>query len=183
MFSCCCLGSRNWIIKLVFFLSFYFFLHLASLSLFFFFPSVFFLRAFCLVALPRDLTLLPQRLVLLLCYLFVPCATSSYYLIALSCYLNLLPNCLVVPNVASNYLATSSYLTLLCYLHALHYLTIWLPLHLKYLLTPPNLLLCYLIALRLATSLPCVNWYFLPPSYFVGRRLEFAEANFLTKEG
>jgi len=98
------------------------------------------------------------------------CAASSYCLVASSCYFDLLPCYL--------------FFKLLCYLYLSMPLTtslpftFWLPLHLKYLLTPLHLLLHYLVALCFIPLLMCcVGWYFLSPSSFAGRSLKVIKAS------
>ncbi len=100
----CCLDFRIWSLdhrvkSFSFLFIFFFFLHFSSLSLFFFyfFYFFFFVLLLCLLFF-----------VLLLCHLVVPCAILNYYLVALSCYFNLLLCCatsshypIVLPRVAS----------------------------------------------------------------------------------
>lgn len=136
MFLCCCVNSRVWIIELNFF-PFFLFFSSPFLTLIFCPPSTYFLWASCLVALPHCLIILPQHLVLLPCHLFVPCATSSYYLVPLSCCFNLLPRTTSLPRATSHCFAT--FLPCAPSLFNCH-CTLSTSL-------PPHLLLLYLVAL------------------------------------
>jgi len=171
-----------WIIELNFFHFFFFFPHLSSLSLIFSFISLLYLSfAFYLLSC---------------CYLFIflcivllqswPATLSYYCLLTLSYCLGLLPHhttlcttslvhhVTLLPHLvaSSHYLIASRLLppTSSCYHHSLFYYLTSLPRYLEVpsnTPAPPNLLLCCLAILCLATSLPCVGQYFLLPSYFV----------------
>ncbi len=125
----CCLDFGVWIIELKFSLFLYFFPHLSLFSLFsfLFFPLLH-------LSLEPLVLLMPRHLI-------VPCAASSYYLVASSYCFNSLPHhvALLPSGVASShYFATSSccLITLPCCVALVPFAT-WLPLHLRYLLTLP----------------------------------------------
>jgi hypothetical protein len=102
-----------------------------------------------LTMLPRGLVLLP-RVVALCCFQLLPRRLVHCFDV-LPCYL---------------------YFKLFCYLYLLMPLIIslpftsWRPSHLKYLLTPPHLLLHYLVASHLIPLLPCclttLHWLIIP---------------------
>jgi hypothetical protein len=125
----CCLDSRIWIIKLILFPFFLFFSSPFLTFIFsFFFPFYFFplsLLSCCLASLPRFTPSAP-------CLVALPPCCALCYLKLMPHHLVLLPCHLLVPHATSNYLPT------------LRYLTTWLPLHLRYLMTPP-----------FVVSLPC----------------------------
>jgi hypothetical protein len=91
-----------------FFFYLYFFPHLSSLSIFFFFfPSTSFLWASCLVALPHYLDMLPHSLIMLFQIATLPPYYALCCLVTSSYCFNLMPCCLVMLCVASNYLVAS----------------------------------------------------------------------------
>ncbi len=107
--------------------------------LFFNFPhSLFFLFFF--------LSLL-SFVLLLLCHLIVPCVTLSYYLVALSCYLDLLPYCatsshrpiVLPPRVASllHCVALHVISLLHCFITLLHY-PVMLPFYFSTIVASPH---------------------------------------------
>ncbi len=165
----CCLDFGVWIIKLKF----------SPFSLLFSSPFLIFTLFFSLLLFSFE-----PLVLLLLHHLNVPCVASSCYLIALPCCLIVaLPCCLValpchVALLFHNVILSCYLIVILHYFVALLHCLIAIAPQIPS--TPP--IFCFVASLPccLVTSLPCVGWYFPPPSSFVGRSLELRKVNFPT---